>query len=206
MNRESIKGCYSVANPGCFATSIELGILPLLDKNMVNDEIHVHAITGSTGAGKTPVETTHFSYRDNNISVYKSFRHQHLAEISKVIRTLSGKDIRVNFVPMRGDFTRGIFASIYTRCESPADEAVKIYTDYYKSSPFVHVSDTPISLKEVVNTNKGLLHIASYDGYLHITSVIDNLVKGASGQAIQNMNLMFGYDESAGLRLKSTTF
>ncbi len=206
MNRESIKGCYSVANPGCFATAIELGILPLLDKKIVYDEIHVHAITGSTGAGKTPVESTHFSYRDNNVSVYKSFKHQHLAEIAKVIRKLSGKDIRVNFVPVRGNFTRGIFASIYTRCELQADEIVEIYKNYYESSPFVHISDTPISLKEVVNTNKGLLHVASYDGYLHITSVIDNLVKGASGQAVQNMNLMFGYDESAGLRLKSTTF
>ena len=206
MNKESIRGCYSVANPGCFATAIELGILPLLDKKMVYDEIHVHAITGSTGAGKTPVDTTHFSYRDNNISVYKSFRHQHLSEIAEVIHTLAGKDIRVNLVPMRGNFTRGIFASIYTRCELPANEVAKIYADYYKSSPFVHVSDTPISLKEVVNTNKGLLHIASYDGYIHITSVIDNLVKGASGQAVQNMNLMFGYDESTGLKLKSTTF
>lgn len=206
MNREKIRGCYSVANPGCFATAIELGILPLLDKKMVYDEIHVHAITGSTGAGKTPTETTHFSYRDNNISVYKSFKHQHLEEIAKVIRTLAGKDIRVNFVPMRGDFTRGIFASIYTRCELSAEEISEVFRDYYKSSPFVHISDAPISLKEVVNTNKALLHIASYDGYLHITSVIDNLVKGASGQAVQNMNLMFGYDESAGLRLKSTTF
>lgn len=206
MNREKIRGCYSVANPGCFATAIELGILPLLDKKMVYDEIHVHAITGSTGAGKTPTETTHFSYRDNNISVYKSFKHQHLGEIAKVIRTLAGQDIRVNFVPMRGDFTRGIFASIYTRCELSAEEISEVFRDYYKSSPFVHISDTPISLKEVVNTNKALLHIASYDGYLHITSVIDNLVKGASGQAVQNMNLMFGYDESAGLRLKSTTF
>ncbi len=206
MNREKIRGCYSVANPGCFATAIELGILPLLDKKMVYDEIHVHAITGSTGAGKTPTETTHFSYRDNNISLYKSFKHQHLGEIAKVISTLAGKEIRVNFVPMRGNFTRGIFASIYTRCELPAEAVAEIYREYYKSSPFVHISDIPISLKEVVNTNKGLLHIASYDGYLHISSVIDNLVKGASGQAVQNMNLMFGYDESAGLRLKSTTF
>ena len=206
MNRDLIKGSYSEANPGCFATAIELGILPLLAKKMIEDEIHVHAITGSTGAGKTPVETTHFSYRDNNISVYKSFRHQHLAEIAKSIRTLTGRDIRVNFVPIRGNFTRGIFASIYTRCALPAEEISAIYKEYYKSSPFVFVSDTPISLKEVVNTNKGLLHIASYDGYLHITSIIDNLVKGASGQAVQNMNLMFGYDESSGLRLKSTTF
>ena len=206
--RDRIRNAHDIANPGCFATAIQLTLLPLAGSGLINDEIHVTAITGSTGAGKKPGETTHFSYRDNNISIYKLFRHQHLAEIRKNIGAVSGAEPVINFVPMRGDFTRGIFASVYTRAAAGITETEyrELYEKYYEDSPFVFVSDDGISLKEVVNTNKGLLHIELHDGYVHISSIIDNLVKGASGQAVQNMNLMFGLDESAGLKLKGSAF
>ena len=209
MNREAIAGAQYIANPGCFATAILLPLLALTQWGMLTDEVHVHAITGSTGAGKNLSETGHFSYRDNNISVYKPFTHQHLGEIGKTLISKAGQKIpRINFVPMRGDFTRGIFASLYTKNTSgmPLPELVTRYKDFYVSSPFVHVSDEPVSMKEVVNTNKALIHIEEHDGYFHFTSVIDNLLKGASGQAIQNMNLMFGFDETLGLKLKATAF
>ena len=209
LNRERIREAANVANPGCFATTIMLALLPLAAKNLLTDEIHVHAITGSTGAGKRPGETTHFSYRDNNISVYKPFTHQHLTEIGNTLTGAGNSTTpKINFVPMRGDFTRGIFASVYTRWDGEMSEAevIESYKAYYASSPFVFVSDKPISLKEVVNSNKGLLHIEFHNGYIHITSIIDNLVKGASGQAVQNMNLMFGLEETMGLRLKGTAF
>ena len=166
------------------------------------------AITGSTGAGKKPGETTHFSYRDNNISIYKLFTHQHLGEIRKNIGAIAGKEPVVNFVPFRGDFTRGIFASVYTRADERMTVADyrKLFEDYYAASPFVFHSDEGISLKEVVNTNKALLHLELHDGYVHISSIIDNLVKGAAGQAVQNMNLMFGLPETTGLRLKPSAF
>jgi N-acetyl-gamma-glutamyl-phosphate reductase len=205
---EIIKAKY-VANPGCFATTIMLALLPLASKNLLKDDIHVHAITGSTGAGKRPGETTHFSYRDNNISVYKPFTHQHLEEIGNTfIKAGNAKLPQINFIPMRGDFTRGIFASIYTKWDGtmPNEDAISFFKEYYASSPFVFVSDEPISLKEVVNTNKCLLHIEFHNGYIHITSITDNLVKGASGQAVQNMNLMFGFDETTGLKLKGSSF
>lgn len=209
QNREEIRKADNVANPGCFATTIMLALLPLASKNLLTEDIHIHAITGSTGAGKKPGETTHFSYRDNNISVYKPFTHQHLEEISNTLTSAGNSNLpQINFVPMRGDFTRGIFASLYTKWNGTItdDEAIAYFKDYYADSPFVFVSDKPISLKEVVNTNKCLLHIEFHNGYIHITSISDNLVKGASGQAVQNMNLMFGFDESLGLKLKGSAF
>ncbi|MDD3787745.1 MAG: N-acetyl-gamma-glutamyl-phosphate reductase [Petrimonas sp.] len=209
LNRDKIREADSVANPGCFATSIMLALLPLASKNLLTDDVHIHAITGSTGAGKKPSETTHFSYRDNNLSVYKPFTHQHLEEIGNTLKSAGNANLpQLNFVPMRGDFTRGIFASVYTKWDNPMSEpeVIDYYKNYYKASPFVFVSDEPISLKEVVNTNKALLHIEFHNGYIHITSIIDNLVKGASGQAVQNMNLMFGLDETCGLRLKGSAF
>ena len=204
--KNEIEGCDYLANPGCFATCIQLGLAPLAAMKMIQDEIHVTAITGATGAGRKLSETSHFPYRNDNISVYKSFSHQHLEEIGNTLKALSGKEQTVNFVPMRGDFTRGIFASIYTRCAAPAEEVISIYKEYYKASPFVFVSDNPISLKEVVNTNKCLLHIESHNGYIHITSIIDNLLKGASGQAVENMNLMFGLERTTALKLKANAF
>lgn len=209
QNREEIRKADNVANPGCFATTIMLALLPLASKNLLTEDIHIHAITGSTGAGKKPGETTHFSYRDNNISVYKPFTHQHLEEISNTLISAGNSNLpQINFVPMRGDFTRGIFASLYTKWNGTItdDEAIAYFKDYYADSPFVFVSDKPISLKEVVNTNKCLLHIEFHNGYIHITSISDNLVKGASGQAVQNMNLMFGFDELLGLKLKGSAF
>ena len=210
--REEIKTAHDIANPGCFATAIQLAVLPLAASGLINDEIHVTAITGSTGAGKKPGETTHFSYRSDNISIYKLFNHQHLAEIrqniAKVGQTTEGNAPKVNFVPMRGDFTRGIFASVYTRAAEgmSLEEYRKLYEDYYAGSPFVFHSEEGISMKEVVNTNKALVHVELHDGYVHIASCIDNLVKGAAGQAVQNMNLMFGLPEDTGLRLKPSAF
>ena len=202
--REDVKKAHDVANPGCFATAIQLATLPLAAAGLIRDEIHVTAITGSTGAGKKPGETTHFSYRNDNISIYKLFTHQHLAEIKQNLARVGKEDAVVNFVPLRGDFARGIFASVYTRAVEGMSEAdyQKIYEDYYKESPFVFHSTKGISMKEVVNTNKGLVHVELHDGYVHIASAIDNLVKGAAGQAVQNMNLMFGLPEDTGLRLK----
>ena len=207
-DKDNIKKAHDIANPGCFATAIQLALLPLACNGLILDEIHVTAITGSTGAGKKLSETSHFSYRDNNISIYKLFPHPHLAEIKKNTGRYTGHEPVVNFVPMRGDFTRGIFASVYTRAAEGMDEKeyTGLFKDFYRDSPFVFHSESGISLKEVVNTNKGLLHVELHDGYVHISSVIDNLIKGASGQAVQNMNLMFGLDETAGLRLKGSAF
>lgn len=204
--KSEIEGCMNVANPGCFATAIQLAAIPLASGGLLKDELHVTAITGATGAGRKLSETGHFPYRNNNISVYKSFTHQHLGEIGRTLTMLTGSEHIVNFVPMRGDFSRGIFASVYTRCGISTEEATAMFKEFYKDSPFVHLSDAPISLKEVVNTNKALLHVEQHNGYLHITSIIDNLVKGASGQAVENMNLMFGFPQSCGLKLKSTAF
>lgn len=209
LNKDLIKSATNVANPGCFATTIMLALLPLASRSLVKEEVHVHAITGSTGAGKKPSETTHFSYRNNNISVYKAFTHQHLTEISNTLNSAGNNDLKqINFVPMRGDFARGIFASVYTKWDNILSEAEvgTLYKEFYKDSPFVFVSDEPISMKEVVNTNKALIHIGFHNGYIHITSILDNLLKGASGQAVQNMNLMFGLEETTGLKLKSSAF
>lgn len=208
--REDIRKAHDVANPGCFATAIQLATLPLAAAGLINDEIHVTAITGSTGAGKKPGETTHFSYRSDNISIYKLFTHQHLAEIKQNLCRVSQckEEAKVNFVPLRGDFTRGIFASVYTRAAEGMSQQdyQKLYEDYYAPSPFVFHSAEGISMKEVTNTNKGLVHVELHDGYVHIASAIDNLVKGAAGQAVQNMNLMFGLPEDTGLRLKPSAF
>lgn len=208
--REAVRGAHDVANPGCFATAIQLAALPLAAAGLIQDEIHVTAITGSTGAGKKPGETTHFSYRTDNISIYKLFTHQHLAEIRQNLARVSVSDraYRVNFVPLRGDFARGIFASVYTKAaEGMTEEDYRrLFEDYYADSPFVFHSAEGISMKEVVNTNKGLVHVELHDGYVHIASCIDNLVKGAAGQAVQNMNLMFGLPEDTGLRLKPSAF
>ena len=206
--REDVRKAHDVANPGCFATAIQLATLPLASAGLINDEIHVTAITGSTGAGKKPGETTHFSYRSDNISIYKLFTHQHLAEIKQNLMRVGASDPVVNFVPLRGDFTRGIFASVYTRAVEgmSLEDYRKLYEDYYSESPFVFHSAEGISMKEVVNTNKGLVHVELHDGYVHIASCIDNLVKGAAGQAVQNMNLMFGLPEDTGLRLKPSAF
>ncbi len=206
--REDIRKAHDVANPGCFATAIQLATLPLAASDLIKDEIHVTAITGSTGAGKKPGETTHFSYRDNNISIYKLFTHQHLAEIRQNLVRVGAESPVVNFVPLRGDFTRGIFASVYTKAvEGMTEEDYrKVFEDYYAGSPFVFHSNEGISMKEVVNTNKGLVHVEVHDGYVHIASTIDNLVKGAAGQAVQNMNLMFDLPETTGLKLKPSAF
>ena len=214
--REQVRNAHDVANPGCFATAIQLATLPLAAAGLINDEIHVTAITGSTGAGKKPGETTHFSYRSDNISIYKLFTHQHLAEIRQNLVRVHENGSQaadewqpvVNFVPLRGDFARGIFASVYTRAAEgiSLEDYRKLYEDYYAESPFVFHSDEGISMKEVVNTNKGLVHVELHDGYVHIASCIDNLVKGAAGQAVQNMNLMFGLPEDTGLRLKPSAF
>ena len=173
----------------------------------MQDEAHVTAVTGSTGAGVKPSATTHFSWRSDNISVYKAFTHQHLLEIGRNLRLLEPSfDREVNFVPMRGDFTRGILASVYTACPLDGEAASKLYADFYAPSAFTRVTERDVDLKQVVNTNKALLHTAKYGGKLHVVSVIDNLLKGASGQAVQNMNLMFGLDEKEGLRLKASAF
>lgn len=216
FKEEILKANY-IANPGCFATAIQTAVTPLAKAGILDSEIHVTALTGSTGAGKKPGETTHFSYRDNNLSIYKLFTHQHLGEIKRTLSTLLQREApQINFVPMRGDFTRGIFASVYTKwngytgadgqLKDTLEDAVALYNEYYKESPFVFVSDKGVSLKEVVNTNKILLHIELHQGYIHISSVIDNLVKGASGQAVENMNLIFGLDQTMGLKLKPSAF
>ncbi len=205
--REAVVAAKNIANPGCFATAIQTAIAPLAKARLLRSDIHVTALTGSTGAGKSPSETTHFSYRTDNISIYKNFSHQHLGEISKSMSALMGSQIpQINFVPLRGDFARGIFASLYTEWSGDAEQAVELFKSYYADSAFVHVSDKSISLKEVVNSNKTLLHVEVHQGYIHIASIIDNLIKGASGQAVECMNLMMGYDQKAGLRLKSTAF
>ncbi|MBQ2394552.1 MAG: N-acetyl-gamma-glutamyl-phosphate reductase, partial [Alistipes sp.] len=207
LNRERTHEAHRVANPGCFATAIQLALLPLAANGLLNSEVHITAITGSTGAGVKPSATTHFSWRAGNISTYKSFEHQHLKEIGRNIRLLQPSfDQDINFVPLRGDFTRGILASVYTDCPLTAEEATKLYNDYYSGSAFTFVSEQNIDLKQVVNSNKALIHVEKHGCKLHIVSVIDNLLKGASGQAVQNMNLMFGLDEKCGLCLKGSAF
>ena len=207
INRKRISGCSLLANPGCFATAIQLALLPLAAAGKLKDEVHITAITGSTGAGVKPGATTHFSWRNDNISVYKAFEHQHLIEILRTLTTLCPSfDSAVNFVPMRGDFARGIFASVYTTTELTEQQAVELYNDFYKDAAFTFVAQRDIYLKQVVNTNKALVGLRKYGDKLHIVSVIDNLLKGASGQAVQNMNIMFGLDERMGLNLKPSAF
>lgn len=207
MQREKIRNAACIANPGCFATSIELALLPLAAAGLLKNEIHVTSITGSTGAGQSPTDTTHFSWRNNNVSVYKPFRHQHLKEIGMCITKLQpGFDQSLNLIPVRGNFSRGILSSCYTDCDISQEEIEKLYTGFYKGHPFTILSQANPDLKQVVNTNKCILYVERFENKLYILSLIDNLLKGASGQAVQNMNLMFGLAEDAGLHLKSTGF
>jgi len=207
LNRKTIKKSNKIANPGCFATGIQLAILPLAAAGLIKDELHVNAITGSTGAGQAPSSTSHFSWRNNNLSVYKAFEHQHLGEIGQSFKQLqSDFNYDINFIPVRGNHTRGIFASVYTRFDGSLEEAVELYQNYYESHPFVFVSPTNPDLKQVVNTNKAIVYLEKHGNKLMILSVTDNLLKGASGQAVQNMNLIFGLEESTGLNLKAVEF
>lgn len=207
MNKPVIASAQRVANPGCFATAIQLALLPLAANGLLSAEIHVNAITGSTGAGVKPSSTSHFSWRNDNISVYKAFNHQHLQEIGQSLRALQdGFSCNVNFIPVRGDFARGIFASVYTDFEGTLEEAETLYNAFYKDAAFTFVTKKNVDLKQVINTNKCLLHLEKHGNKLLILSVIDNLLKGASGQAVHNMNLMFGLDEKTGLALKPVAF
>lgn len=207
INKEAIQKAFHVANPGCFATAIQLAILPLAAAGLLTDDVHINAITGSTGAGVKPAETSHFSWRNNNISVYKAFGHQHLDEIGQSVRQLQpGFDKNLNFIPVRGNFARGIFASTYTKCPLSVGEAKALYSEFYKDAAFTFVADKNPDMKQVVNTNKAIIYVEKHGENLLIISMIDNLLKGASGQAVQNMNLMVGIDEKAGLNLKSTGF
>ncbi len=207
LNREAIRKATNIANPGCFATAIQLALLPLAADGLLTSDIHVSAVTGSTGAGQSLSPSTHFTWRQNNLSVYKAFTHQHLHEIGRSLDQLQpGFHAPINFIPYRGDFTRGIIASVYTACELACEEVYGLYSSYYAGHPFTWVSAGEVDLKQVVNTNKVFLSLQVHEGQLLIVSVMDNLVKGASGQAVQNMNLMFGLDEKAGLRLKPSAF
>ncbi|MBD5281247.1 MAG: N-acetyl-gamma-glutamyl-phosphate reductase [Bacteroides sp.] len=209
VNIDRIKGASSVANPGCFATALQLSLLPLASAGFLpkDGDINITALTGSTGAGVKPGATTHFSWRNDNISVYKPFTHQHLKEIGMTLEKLQpGHGATINFVPMRGDFPRGIFAVTTLDCTLSEEEAVKLYHDYYKDAPFTVVSDSPIDLKQAVNTNKAIIHVEKHGKKLMVTCAEDNLLKGASGQAVQNMNIMLGIDQRTGLRLKPSAF
>jgi len=206
LNREEIKKARAIANPGCFATAIQLGLLPLAKAGILG-EVFTTGITGSTGAGQKLQDTTHFSWRANNISAYKTLSHQHLSEIKQSLRQLQlNFDKAINFIPWRGDFARGIFVSSCLSSALSLEEIIKLYKDFYHDHPFTQVSDTPIHLKQVVNTNKCFLHIEKEGDKIVIHSVIDNLLKGAAGQAVQNMNLFMGLGETSGLRLKSIAF
>ncbi|CAM4183395.1 N-acetyl-gamma-glutamyl-phosphate reductase [Pedobacter westerhofensis] len=207
LNRERIRTAKFIANPGCFATCIQLGLLPLAAKGLIKNAVHINATTGSTGAGQGLSPTSHFSWRNNNLSVYKAFDHQHLNEIGQSLVQLDAQfDVPLHFIPQRGDFTRGILAAMYVESDLTAEEALKVYEDYYAGHPFTHVSKNNIDLKQVVNTSKGIVHVEKHGDQLLVISIIDNLLKGASGQAVQNMNLMFGLDERQGLRLKASAF
>ena len=224
IHKEEIAKCQHLANPGCFATCIQLGLLPLAKAGLLTNDIAVNAITGSTGAGQKPSATTHFSWRDNNFSVYKLFTHQHLHEIYQTLNELKpaeaphvvdtldegyeAKGITVDFIPYRGDFARGIFCTeVVTLNACPVESDITaLYKSFYEEAAFTHYSDKALDLKQVVNTNKGLVHVEVFGKKVVITSMIDNLLKGAVGQAVQNMNIMFGLDEKAGLNLKASAF
>ncbi len=207
LNRTAILGAQHVANPGCFATCIQLGLLPLADAGLLQGDVSVNAITGSTGAGVKPSSTTHFSWRSGNMSIYKAFQHQHVPEIVQSLQQLQPSfEGAIDFIPYRGDFPRGIFATEVITCDAPEEEIADLYRDFYSDAPFTHYVDRAVDLKQVVNTNKCLIHAERHGNKLLVTSVIDNLLKGASGQAVQNMNLMFEFEEDAGLRLKPLAF
>ena len=207
LNRKAIQAATRIANPGCFATCIQLAVLPLAAAGLIKDDLHVNAITGSTGAGQSPTKTSHFSWRDNNLSVYKAFEHQHLGEIGESIEQAQPDfGHKIHFIPVRGNHTRGIFAMTYTRFEGTLADACQLYARYFSTHPFVHLVDENPDMKQVVNTNKCLVYLEKHGDQLMIISCIDNLLKGASGQAIQNMNLLFGLEEKTGLNLKSIAF
>ena len=206
LNKTEIENAQYIANPGCFATAIQLALLPLAKANLLENEVHINAVTGSTGAGVSPSATSHFSWRNNNVSWYKPFTHQHLGEINESIHSLQENSGNLFFMPNRGNFTRGILATSYTKFEGELADAEKIYHDFYKNAVFTQISEEPINLKQVVNTNQCHVHLHKHDDILLITSAIDNLIKGASGQAVQNMNLIFGLEEDLGLNLKAGVF
>ncbi len=207
INHDEIATAQHLANPGCFATAIQLALLPAAYLNLLKEDVSVNAITGSTGAGQKPGATTHFSWRADNLSIYKPFQHQHIAEIRQSLKQVQGYlDADIDFIPYRGNFARGIFCTAVVRTPAPLEDVKEAYKDFYRHAAFTHVSDNPIDLKQVVNTNKALVHVEKYGKKLLITSAIDNLLKGAVGQAVQNMNIMFGIDEHAGLRLKPSAF
>ena len=206
INSEQIKKAKNIANPGCFATGIELGLLPLAKMNLLRD-VFTTGLRGSSGAGQSLSPTSHFSWRENNVQAYKTLTHQHLHEINETLNQLSDDSkASIHFVPWRGDFTRGIFVTSQVKCLKPLDEIFDIYKNFYEGCPFTTLSKEPIFLKQVVNTNNCVIHLEMEDDILVIHSVIDNLLKGASGQAVQNMNLMFGVEETAGLKLKANYF
>lgn len=206
LGRERIIGKDKIANPGCFATAIQLSLLPAAKAHAIESDIEIVAVTGSTGAGVKPGATTHFSYRTDNLSTYKEFTHQHLLEINRTLKKLFPEITPINFVPMRGDFARGIFVTAHFKTSLSEADAVNLYKDFYKDAKFTFVSESPVDLKQVVNTNKAIMHIAKYGDILHITTAIDNLLKGASGQAVQNMNIIFNLPENEGLKLKASAF
>ncbi|GAA3512206.1 N-acetyl-gamma-glutamyl-phosphate reductase [Aquimarina addita] len=207
LQKEAIRSAKNIANPGCFATAIQLGLLPLAASGKLMDTVHVNATTGSTGAGVMPGSTTHFSWRDNNFSSYKVFTHQHLGEIQESLLQLQeDTQSSIFFIPNRGNFSKGIYATMYTKYDGTEEEAKQLYTAFYQDAKFTFISDEEIYLKQVINTNKCILHISKKNGMLLVTSIIDNLIKGASGQAIHNMNLMFGLEEQTGLALKGSAF
>lgn len=207
INESKIAVAQHVANPGCFATCIQLGLLPAAKMGLINSDVSVNAITGSTGAGQKPGATTHFSWRNNNMSIYKAFNHQHVPEIRQSLKQTQGYlDAAIDFIPYRGDFARGIFATEVVKTDKPIEEIAAGYKEFYKDAKFTHYVDKAIDLKQVVNTNKCLVHVDKYGDKFLITSCIDNLLKGAVGQAVQNMNIMFGLDQTAGLKLKPSAF
>ena len=207
INEAKIASAMHVANPGCFATCIQLGLLPAAKMGLINSDVSVNAITGSTGAGQKPGATTHFSWRMGNMSIYKAFSHQHVPEICQSLKQTQGYlDAAIDFIPYRGDFARGIFATEVVKTDKTLDEIVAGYKEFYKDAKFTHYVDKALDLKQVVNTNKCLVHVDKYDDKLLITSCIDNLLKGAVGQAVQNMNIMFGINQTAGLKLKPSAF
>ena len=203
--KNEIKTAKNISNPGCFATAIEISLIPSIEKKYIHGEVHTNAITGSTGAGVVPSKTTHFSWRNNNVSNYNVFNHRHLNEIYLHLNQICN-DVKINFIPVRGNFSRGIFCTSYFKSDVTVEEINEVYKIYYKNHPFVHISENDISLKEVINTNKCILNVSKVNDKILITSIIDNLIKGASGQAIQNMNLISGFEEMTGLKLKSSIF
>lgn len=206
INRSKITGAKKIANPGCFATCIQLGLLPAAQAGLIGSDIHTTGITGSTGAGQSLSATSHFSWRNNNMSVYKAFTHQHLGEIGESLKQVGGKDHQVNFIPFRGNFTRGIIATSYFDTKASENEAFEVYREFYADHPFTHMTAVNPDLKMVVNTNKAVVYLKKEGNKLLTISIIDNLLKGASGQAVQNMNLMFGLEETTGIQLKSISF